>query len=98
MTNLFARGDFMRKQFSELDRDGDGFITEADLKACIKGHPFHACAVDVITNDFAYPVPNNLFSAFLSDMIGTEIGRSHSKSIVMVFLLIYFKIFSKFTK
>ncbi|VDM21324.1 unnamed protein product [Hydatigera taeniaeformis] len=39
MTNLFERGDFMRKQFSELDRDGDGFITEADLKALIKGHP-----------------------------------------------------------
>ncbi|KAL5970681.1 16 kDa calcium-binding protein [Taenia solium] len=46
MTNLFAGGDFMRKQFSELDRDGDGFITEADLKACIKGHPFHTCAVN----------------------------------------------------
>ncbi|KAL5107813.1 16 kDa calcium-binding protein [Taenia crassiceps] len=36
----------MRKQFSELDRDGDGFITEADLKACTKGHPFHACAIN----------------------------------------------------
>ncbi|CDS37771.1 Calcium binding protein [Echinococcus multilocularis] len=46
MTKLFARGDFMRKQFDELDRDGDGFITEADLRACTKGHPFNACAID----------------------------------------------------
>ncbi|EUB58582.1 calcium-binding protein [Echinococcus granulosus] len=50
MTNLFARGDFMRKQFDELDRDGDGFITEADLRACTKGHPFNACAIDEYRN------------------------------------------------
>lgn len=47
MTNLFVKGDFMRKQFNELDRDGDGFITEDDLKACIKGHPVHGCAINV---------------------------------------------------
>ncbi|VDN97966.1 unnamed protein product [Rodentolepis nana] len=46
MTNLFAKGDFMQKQFKELDRDGDGFITEDDLKACIKGHPVHGCAIN----------------------------------------------------
>ena len=46
-TNLFANGDFMRRQFAELDRDGDGFITESDLMEYIKGHPVHACAINV---------------------------------------------------
>ena len=46
-SNLFAKGDFMRRQFTELDRDGDGFITEADLRAYTRGHPVHACAINV---------------------------------------------------
>ncbi|VDD84249.1 unnamed protein product [Mesocestoides corti] len=46
MSNLFARGDFMRLQFDELDRDRDGFITEADLKASVQGHQVHSCAIN----------------------------------------------------
>lgn len=82
MTNLFAKGDFMRKQFNELDRDGDGFITEDDLKACISGHPVHSCAINV-TPKFHKKMLNFVFSASSSDMIKTETGRFPSRSTAM---------------
>ncbi|VDM04449.1 unnamed protein product [Schistocephalus solidus] len=40
-----AGGDFIRKQFDEIDKDGDGFITESDLRECVKGHSVHSCAI-----------------------------------------------------
>ncbi|VDN13253.1 unnamed protein product [Dibothriocephalus latus] len=40
-----AGGDFIRKQFNEIDRDGDGFITESDLRECVKGHSVNSCAI-----------------------------------------------------
>ncbi|KAL3314454.1 hypothetical protein Ciccas_006928 [Cichlidogyrus casuarinus] len=45
MAKADSKNDFLMKQFNELDANGDGFITEDDLKANMPKNRVHACAI-----------------------------------------------------